>query len=216
MERIDDLQYQELRIIQDDELPCFTEDAVLLANFLRAGPQDVVVDLGAGSGVISILGQRKTGARFVGVEQQPQLAALARRSAAMNGQAIPFYEMNVRDAPRALGHGAFTVAVSNPPYFSAERTPTAAESRSFSRHGDARSLDSFIAAAFLLLKNGGRFFACWPISGLTDMLCVLRGHRLEPKRVQIVCQRGTPRLALIEAKKLAGHGMAVTLFNPST
>lgn len=211
MERIDDLQFQGLSIIQDDEEPCFTQDAVLLANYVRAGPKDRVVDLGAGGGLISILGAAKTGARFVGVEKQAKLVELARRSAAMNGQAIDFLEMDVRDAPGVLGHGSFTLALTNPPYFDALGALSPHEGRQMARQGGAALLPAFLEAAFLLLKNGGKLFMCWPAGGLTDALCLLRAHRLEPKALQLVCEGQEPRLALITAKKLGKSGLTLTL-----
>ena len=213
MERIDDLQFQGLKIIQDDAEPCFTEDAVLLANYLKAGPRDRVVDLGAGGGLISILAAAKTGAQFVGVEQQAKLVDLARRSAAMNAQAIDFFAMDVRDAPRQFGHGSFTLAVTNPPYFDAPEKSGQCGGRALARHGGAALLDVFLESAFLLLKNGGKLFMCWSASGLTDALCLLRARRLEPKDLHLVCQGKEPRLALITAKKLGKSGLRLGLSN---
>lgn len=210
MERVDDLQFCGLHIIQDDESACFTEDAVLLANDLRLKPQDTVVDLGCGNGLLCILGAGKTGARFTGLDKQARLIGQARRSAAMNAQAIDFYEMDVRDAPAFFGHGSFTAAVTNPPYYPAAEAGKNA-SRAMARHGDADTLDAFLSAAFLLLKNGGRLFLCWPAEGLTDILSGLRAHRLEPKRMTLVSHGETPRLALIEAKKLGKSGLKLRI-----
>ncbi len=206
MERVDDLQYKGLRIIQDPELPCFTADAVLLANFLRAKPGGRVVDLGSGSGVVSILGQAKTGARFVGVEKQRALCELAARSAAMNAQDIPFFCMDVADAPAALGRGTFSAAVCNPPYFRAgERSPD--EARALSRHADA--LEPFFAAAFQLLNNGGPLFLSYPCALLSPVFSLLSRARLEPKRLRLVAanEQKAPYLALIEARKLGKPGL---------
>ena len=58
-ERIEDLQCDGLKIIQDNELYSFTSDSVILANFLKFKPNDIAVEIGAGSGVISILAQAK-------------------------------------------------------------------------------------------------------------------------------------------------------------
>jgi SAM-dependent methyltransferase len=48
-------------------------------------PDDLVYDLGAGDGKIAIAAARQFGARAVGIEYNPQLAALAKRNAARAG-----------------------------------------------------------------------------------------------------------------------------------
>ena len=59
-ERIDDLQKNHYRIIQDPGRFCFGMDAVLLSGFARAGEGDRVLDLGTGTGIIPILMEAKT------------------------------------------------------------------------------------------------------------------------------------------------------------
>ena len=51
-ERIDDLQRNNYRIIQDPERFCFGMDAVLLSGFAKAKEGDHVIDLGTGTGII--------------------------------------------------------------------------------------------------------------------------------------------------------------------
>ena len=64
-ERLDDLQFNNLFIIQNPELYCFTSDAVELCNFVKCGVKDRIVDLCSGSGIIGILAQAKTNAKQV-------------------------------------------------------------------------------------------------------------------------------------------------------
>ena len=58
-ERLEDLQCGGLNIIQDKELYTFSSDSVVLANFVKTKAKDVAVEIGAGSGVVSILVQAK-------------------------------------------------------------------------------------------------------------------------------------------------------------
>ena len=104
-------------LLQDDTLPCFTADAVLLTHFLRLGKKDRVLDAGCGTGLISVLGEGYTGASFTGVDICPELVALAGRSAERNGQDIRFETLDILEVPARFGEGAFTAAVWNPPYF---------------------------------------------------------------------------------------------------
>ena len=184
-----------------------------MANFLHTGPSDRVADLGSGTGVISVLGQAKTGAAFVGIEQNAALCALARESAAENGQDISFCQMDVLDAPAEFGPGSFTAAVCNPPYFSSgDRSPSGA--RADARHAKDGTLERFFEAAFQLLKNGGDFYLCYPAEQLCTVFALLREKRLEPKRIEFIMynNRKVPRLVLIKAKKLAGAGLEYQAF----
>ena len=58
-ERIDDLQRNGYRIIQNKDCSCFGMDAVLLSSFAQAQKNEQVLDLGTGNGVIPILMQAK-------------------------------------------------------------------------------------------------------------------------------------------------------------
>ena len=210
MERIDDLQFQNLKIIQDTDLPCFTQDSIQLLDFLRLRPQDRVIDLGCGTGVLSILGHGMYHASFTGLDCQEALVDLAIRSAKMNGQQIDFRCMDVSDAPKILGVGRFTAAVSNPPYYLDEGGGVD-PARDRARHGTVDELDAFCKTAFQLLNNKGKFFLCYPAEGLSVILSTLSNNRLEPKRIQFVKTKAgeVPYLVLIEAMKLGKSGLII-------
>ena len=78
-ERIDDLQYKGLKLIQNKDGFCFGIDAVLLANFAKnMKRKNVVVDLCTGTGIVAILLSGKTDAkRIIGVEIQEDSAEMA-------------------------------------------------------------------------------------------------------------------------------------------
>ena len=60
-ERIDDLQYKGLKIIQNTKGFCFGIDSVILSDFAKSIKKgSKVVDLGTGTGIISILLSGKT------------------------------------------------------------------------------------------------------------------------------------------------------------
>ena len=66
MERIDDLQYKGLKIIQNTEGFCFGIDSVLLTEFAKDMKKNkTIVDLGTGTGIIGILLTKKVEASKV-------------------------------------------------------------------------------------------------------------------------------------------------------
>ena len=86
-ERIDDLEFNGLKIIQNKNGFCFGIDSVLLSDFAKnMRKNSKVIDLGTGTGIINILLSGKTTAKeLVGVEVQEEVADMAKRSVKLNG-----------------------------------------------------------------------------------------------------------------------------------
>lgn len=85
----DALHEPRLRQAGKDVMWLPTPDAMVsrMLAAARTSPRDIVVDLGAGEGRIPIAAARDFGARAVGIEYDPQLAALATRNVARAGVA---------------------------------------------------------------------------------------------------------------------------------
>ena len=84
-ERIDELQQNGYRIIQNPDRFCFGMDAVLLSDFAKVKEGDKVLDFCTGTGIIPILMEAKTKAsHFTALEIQEDSAQMARRSVSLN------------------------------------------------------------------------------------------------------------------------------------
>lgn len=214
-ERIEDLQYKGLRVIQSERGFRFGTDSVLLAGFVELNSRERAVDLGAGCGVISILLQGRTGAELTAVEIDPAACSLARRSIELNRQPIEVVETDMRESHKLLGTGRFDAAVCNPPYYPAGGGRVSqkgeGEMTGAATHDLKCTLEDMAAAAGKLLKYGGRFYMCCPASRLAEAFAALNGQKLEPKRLRLVAstREKAPYLALIEAKKGGAPGLIV-------
>ena len=207
MERWEWLIEGETGIFQDSARGCFTEDPIALVHFARIGEKDTVLDLGTGNGVMCLYAMARYGGAYTGIDIDEAQIALARRSAERNGQTIRFLTLRAEDAPDVLGHGTFSRILMNPPYFTTgELGP-----RAIARHADDSLLSDWCRAAFLLLKNGGTLSLCYPAEQLAALFRALDKNRLAPKRMELLLQGSRARLALIEAKKLGGDGLILTV-----
>jgi len=141
-------------------------DAVLLAA--SAGPPARrIVDVGAGVGAVALaLLQRWPEARGDLVEIDPDLAALARENAALNGVAdrARVLVLDALDAAarRAAGlaNGEADLVVTNPPFFAAGEVRASPDPRRARAHvfaADEAPLQAWIVASLALLAPGGRF-----------------------------------------------------------
>lgn len=214
-ERIEDLQFKGLRIIQNDSGFRFGTDSVLLAGFANVNRREKALDLGAGTGVIGILLAARTGAEITAVEIQKEQCDMARRSVELNGQNIRTVEADMRTAHLILGQGAFDAAVCNPPYFPAGGGTVSekgeAGHKGAATHDILCTLRDVAESASRLIKFGGKFFMCCPASRLAEAMYELKKSGLEPKRLRLVSSNAekAPYLALIEAKKGAAPGLVL-------
>lgn len=212
-ERLDDLQCEGMKLIQRPDAFRFGTDSVLLADFANPRPRDRAVDLGCGTGAIALLmAAHRPGLHVDAVEIQPDIADMAGRSVAMNGMGDRVYvhNMDMREAWRALGAGAYTLAVCNPPYGKeGAALQSVNESKRLARHEGGLSPADIARAAAMLLKNGGRFCVIYPAPRAFEMMRAMHENRLAPKRLRTVhgVAGRAPRFVLMDAVKGGGEGL---------
>ena len=212
-ERLDDLQLDGLKLIQRPDAFRFGTDSVLLADFAAPRKNDRAIDLGCGTGAVALLMAGHQPALAVdGVEIQPEIADMARRSVLLNDldDRVRVFEGDMRDSWRALGAGRYTLAVCNPPY---GRSGAALESRSetkrLARHEGDLTPDDIARAAAMLLKNGGRFCAIYPAPRAYELMRAMDGAGIAPKRVRTVhgVAGRAPKFVLLEGVRQGGEGL---------
>ena len=101
-ERIDDLEFNNLKIIQNKDGFCFGIDSVLISDYAKKDIKKnaLGVDLGTGTGIISILLSAKTRlSKIIGIEVQKEVADMAQRSIELNGlqNKIEIKNMNIKN-----------------------------------------------------------------------------------------------------------------------
>ena len=217
-ERIDDLQRNNYRIIQDPERFCFGMDAVLLSGFAKAKEGDHVIDLGTGTGIIPILMEAKTKAsNLVGLEIQPESADMAQRSVELNHleKKIRIVTGDIREASSIFGAATFDVVTSNPPYMTEHHGITNEKSpKAIARHELLCTLEDVICQAAKLLRPGGSFYMVHRPFRLVDIMVLMREYHLEPKRMKLVYPYidKDPNMVLIEG--LRGGRPRMTVVKP--
>ncbi len=214
-ERIDDLQRNGRRIIQDPARFCFGMDAVLLSDFAEIKKKETVVDLGTGNGILPILLEAKTaGSKFIGLEIQPDSADLARRSVTMNGteDKISIITGDMKEAADLLGKNCYNVVVSNPPYMVEDHgIKNPEDAKAIARHELKMSLEDLLHQTRLLLKPNGRCYFVHRPFRLAEILTGMVREGLEPKRMQLVYPYvdAQPNMVLIEGRKGGNSRMLV-------
>lgn len=206
-ERLDDLQRNGYRIIQDPERFCFGMDAVLLSGFAGEGIRQgaSVLDLGTGTGIIPILlAGRTDAAHLTGLEIQPESADMACRSVAFNQleDRISIIEGDIREAGDLFAAASFDVVTSNPPYMIGQHGLTNPDGpKAIARHEVLCTFEDVAAAAAKLLRPGGSFYLVHRPFRLAEIMGTLMQHKLEPKRMRLVYPYADrePNMVLLQA-----------------
>ena len=209
-ERIDDLEYKNLKIIQDKDGFCFGIDSVLLSDFAKdIKKQAKVLDLGTGTGIISILLCGKTDLnKIIGIEIQKEVAEMASKSGKLNNLENKFEVINenILNLKNIFENQSFDVIVTNPPY---KKKNTGIinenEKKVISRHEITADLADFIKISKDLLKDKGEFYMVHRPERLVDILSLMRENKIEPKILRFVFSKkdSEPKLILIKGIKNA-------------
>ena len=209
-ERIDDLEFKNLKIIQNKDGFCFGIDSVLLSDFAKNIKKDsMVLDLGTGTGIIPILLCGKTKLKKVtGIELQEEVAKMAKKSIKLNNLEDKFNVINenILNLNKIYENQTFDVIVSNPPYKKKDTGITNEnEKKIISRHEISASLEDFIKISKDLLKDKGEFYMVHRPERLVDIFELMRKYKIEPKILKMVYsyKNKEPKLILIKGVKNA-------------
>jgi tRNA1Val (adenine37-N6)-methyltransferase len=212
-ETLDEFMGGRLRLIQSARGYRFSVDAVLLARFVTLKAGDLVVDLGAGCGVISLfLLLEKPIAYAVALEIQKSLADQAARNASLNGVRDRMGVMlaDLRRAP--FSRPLADAVVCNPPY----RRPGSGRvnpdlERAIARHEIMASLNDILSTARAVLKPKGRVALIYPAGRVVDLLVRMRAFEFEPKRMQVVhpSMEEESKLVLVEGIRGGKGGVKI-------
>ena len=209
-ERIDDLEFKNLKIIQNKNGFCFGMDSVLLSDFAKNIKKDTkVLDLGTGTGIIPILLCGKTELKkIIGVEIQEEVAEMAKRSIILNNleERFEIINKNILELNTIYENQTFDVIVTNPPY---KKKNTGIinenEKKIISRHEITAELEDFIRVSKDLLKDKGELYMVHRPERLVDIISLMRKYNIEPKILRFVCpnEEKEPNLILIKGVKNA-------------
>lgn len=215
-ERIDDLEFNNLKIIQNKNFFCFGIDSVLISNFCAKNKSaSNAVDIGSGSGIISILIASKTRIKHIyGIEIQNEVAEMSKRSIELNHleDKIEILNIDLKDATKYINPNSIDCVVTNPPYM---KNGTGAKNENkqkiIARHEVETTLSEILNISYKLLKDRGEFFMIHRVDRLVDILSEMRAQRLEPKEIQFINPyvNKSPNLVMLRAVKNGGRELKV-------
>ena len=217
METLDSIKIRglEVHVYQTKSGYRFSLDALLLADFPEIRGAKSIVELGSGSGVVSLLLAKKyPRASVVGIEVQQGLFGRAVRSAEYNDLSgrVTFLHMDLKDTGASLPAESADLVVMNPPF----RRPgtgriSPGDERANARHELTAGISDVTSASARFLRNGGRLCIVHHPERLVELFECMRASGIEPKRMRMVHSHtaDNARIVLVEAVKQAAPGLKV-------
>lgn len=192
----------------------FGTDAILLSNFAKAKPNDKMVDLGTGCGIIPLLMMRDGNLKTaVGVDISDEATDLAQKTKEeLNLEKFTVINSDLKDLKGKVNFGCHTLVTCNPPYkANGAGLQNPNERHKVARHEVECSLEDIIKVSAKLLQTSGRLCMCHRPERLCELLKLMSDNKIEPKRLRLVCQRKgeEPWLVLVEGRRCGKTGMRI-------
>lgn len=187
-------------------------DSVLLADFAAGISCKTAIDLGTGTGILSVLtALSHPKAHITAVDVNPYACALAEKNAAENGLShrITVLRGDLREHRRLFEPGRTDLVISNPPYFEADSGPDAGSGLKDARGDASCSVEELCISAGWATRWGGAFCLIFRPERVCDLFCALRNAGFEPKRMRPVRHDAAHgiSLLLVEARRGGNPGL---------
>lgn len=203
-ERIDDLNINGLKIIQNTEYFMFGIDSVILSSIVKSqSSSNVIVDFCTGSGIIPILlTTRITYKNIIGVELQEEMYDLAKRNIELNNLDgdIEIINADIKDYKKINEYvkNKVDIIVCNPPY---KKIGTGIVNENnvkyIARHEDKCNLEDIFVSSSKLLKTKGKLYIVHKPERIVDLIAIGRKYNLEAKNITIMQPKLDKKASLI-------------------
>ena len=205
----DSIWSKEIKVLQPQKGYRFALDAVLLAHFVKTNPEDQLLEIGAGSGVVTILISKLNRFRSVAaIEIQTELANLCKKNFALNEISGEIHETDLKDLCKIFPVASFDQIFSNPPYRktgSGRLNPSS--QKAIARHEIKMKLKDLFECANTFLKRTGSLTVILPAFRESDFLELTshyQFHRQQWKYVHSFADE-EPAFFLATAGKTPAH-----------
>ncbi len=213
-ETLEDIKMDGIRLIQKKKGFRYGMDAIILSQFAHVTDKTRAIDLGTGTGIISLLVAKRGAQKVTALEQNPVMADLAARNVRLNKMQDVMNVVcgDVCEVRSDFAAESVDLVVSNPPYRVVDTGKIAAlDDVARARHEITASLADFVRAAHYLVKYRGRFAMIHLPERMVEILGLLHDMNLEPKRLRMVYpnRQLPPSMFMVEAVKGAKPGLKV-------
>ena len=169
---------------------CYNTDTIALFHFIIQNLKRFknvtgdLLDIGSGSGILGILvAKYYPKLTLHSVEIQEEFIFLTKKNSTINGVTTQMIE---GDFTQLQIPKRFDIVVSNPPFYPACVMKTENQNIKIARYNDSLPLEQLIQKATELLSENGKFFFCYDVKLLDDIIFFAKKYRLNIESLQFL------------------------------
>lgn len=208
--RCDYLPGCQYKIWQDAKEFCFTTDAVFLGNFPHVVRKAKVLELGCGTGAISMLLENRGAEHVTAVDCNERITQLLRRSVADNKlqDKITVVDGDILNYKQLFKPESMDLVAANPPY---RNSGNVRQIGTAACHEVTANLEDFFRAAAFAVRYRGRFALVQLPERFAESMQLAFKYGLQPKRLQWVHSmlEKPAWIFLMEMQKGGSYGLDV-------
>jgi len=210
------LGYENMYIYQNTDYFNFSLDSVLLPNFVSLNKSTKkILDIGCGNAPIPLILSTKTNANIIGVEIQPEIYNLAKKSVEENNlqEQIKIINEDIIEYFKKQESDQFDLITCNPPFFKVDECSNLNDNmcKSIARHEIKLNLEDIFRIAKKLLKNNGLIGIVHRPERMVEIIEMMKKYNVEPKKIRFVYPKknASANMILIEGSKNGKPGLKI-------
>jgi len=190
-----------MQLYQPKDGYCFNSDTHFLFNFITQSLSKFkniygeLLDIGSGSGVLGLLVCKEfEKLNLNSCEIQNDFAFLTSKNAKVNGIELNLYHKSFLEN---TFDKEFDMIVSNPPFYPSSVVQSTNENIKIARYNDNLPLKEFIQKTSRILKPQGKFFFCYDVKLLNDIMIFLKQNNLNIEAIQFLHPKKDKKASLV-------------------
>lgn len=180
---------------------CYNSDTHFLYNFVVENLikfkniKGELLDIGSGSGILGLLVAREYDKLNL---NQCELQNVFQFFSTKNAQTNKINSNLYKGSYLNMDFGKkFDICVSNPPFYHSNVIKSENKNIKVARYNDSMPLEDFISKTASILKENGKFFFCYDVKQINEILLFLSKYKLNVESIQFVHPKASKDATLI-------------------
>ncbi|NQY22028.1 MAG: methyltransferase, partial [Campylobacteraceae bacterium] len=169
---------------------CYNSDTHFLYNFIKENLKKFknvkgkVLDIGSGSGILGLLVCRDLEKLELNqCELQDKFESLSNINSKNNKIANTLFKGKFQEINFEK---EFDICISNPPFYHSDVVKTENENIKIARYNDSLPLEDFIKKTAKILNQNGKFFFCYDVKQINDIIILLNKYKFNLEALQFL------------------------------